>query len=128
MGDFKPYESIPNTEIKKEYKLNATPFFPPITYMQYYFETHSNKNGEMEESKQTISPIELFTDFNLYKTVSCETKNFTLLQFQSCLSKSCLRLKADYHPNSSEPRKYKFPNTIGLLNKLKENNMYNYNL
>ena len=63
LGDFKPYESIPDTEIKKEYKLNATPF--PITYMQYYFKTHSNENGEMDESKQIISPIKLFTDFNI---------------------------------------------------------------
>ena len=127
LGDFFPGKNIPDTDIKKEYKLQTTPL--PITYIQYYLETNSNEDGILDEMKKTITPIELFEDFNLYKNTVGETKHYTLHQFQLSLTKSCLSLKAEQHGKKDRTRKYHFPEkTDDILDILKANNMYNANL
>ena len=79
--------------------------------------------------KRIITPFDLCEDFNLYKNAVGETKHYTLQQFQTALTKSCLALKAEQHGKKDRTHKYYFNEKIDdIFDILKANNMYNSNL
>ena len=109
--------------------MHVIPF--PVNFIQYYIETNHNSihDNACFANKQVISGVELFDEINLYKKVCNVDIPYTLLQFQNALVKS-LGLKTERHgKNHGEGKKYYFPNNgDDLLNKMKENSLYNTNL